>query len=144
MHWLAEQVKNLHDLINRHRQYKELAAAKVAGSEQAEKQAREAFLAAVREFVEGIAGRDGVAACFASHEGLLVESAGDLDDFEALAAMAQGVIEAGVNASINLDLGDLRQMVIVGSKQKVALFWVGQIAVGILGAHDVQLAQLLS
>ena len=144
MHWLAEQIESLHELRNRHRQYRELSAKNVAGADAAEKQSREAFRDQLRELVESISGREGVDACFASHEGLLVESSEADEEFEALAAMAQGSIEAGMDASDSLDLGELRQMVIVGKKKKLALFWIGQITLGILSPVETHLGQVLS
>ena len=144
MHWLAEHIESLHELANRHSQYRELSAKKVAGSEAAEKQARSAFRTELRELIKSIAEKKGIDACFASHEGLLVDSSGDAGEFEALAAIAQGSIEAGAAASSSLQLGKLRQMVIVGDEKKLALFWIGQIALGILCPVETHLAQQLS
>ena len=143
MHWLAEQLKQLGELGARHQQYRDLASVEVAGSATAEKRAREAFLAAVGELVQEISNRAGVLACFAAHEGLLVEMAGEYQDFEALAAMAQSCLEAGQEAGENLQLGALRQMVIIGQQRKLALFALGQIAVGILARGEAHLAQTL-
>lgn len=144
MHWLAEQLKNLHELESRSLQYRDLSALNVAGSAAAEKQAREAFVTAVCRLVEEVAGRAGVEACFAAHEGLVVHTAGRTDDAEAMAAMAQNCLDTGRVAATSLKLGAVQQMVVVGEQQKLALFAIGQMALGILGMSDANLASALS
>lgn len=144
MHWLAEQLGQLHALASRHRQYKELSEKNVAGSADAEKQARTAFLSSVHELVQEISRRQGVEACFAAHEGLLVEIGGQLAEFEALGAMAASCIQAAEKAADSLALGEMNQMVIIGERQKLALFAVGGMALGILAKSSTGLAQVLS
>jgi predicted regulator of Ras-like GTPase activity (Roadblock/LC7/MglB family) len=144
MHWLAEQIRNLQKLAERHIQYRDLAALEVGGSDEAEKEAREAFLEAVRELVAGIAGRPGVEACLVSHDGLLVEAEGNLEDLEPLAAMAQSCFESGARTAESLELGKMQQMLVIGEQQKIALFRVGHMVLGILAMSETNLAQVLA
>jgi predicted regulator of Ras-like GTPase activity (Roadblock/LC7/MglB family) len=120
-----------------------MVTVRVKGAEQAEKEARRVFLAAVKELVARIAAHQGVTASFACHDGLLLEKAGRALDLEAFAAMSQSLINSGIGAASHLSLGHLHQMAIVGHEHKLALFWLGQIAVGIVSPTHVQLREIL-
>jgi predicted regulator of Ras-like GTPase activity (Roadblock/LC7/MglB family) len=122
MHWLESQVRRLNGLVAQRRQLMD-AAADVAA-------------AAVR--------RQGVTACFVCHDGLMIETAGSPVDFEALSAMTQQWMVAGKEAASTLALGAVRQMVIVGAEHKLALFVIGQLAVGILSPSEVVLSRVLA
>lgn len=131
MHWLEAQVERLSVLAE---------ALKRA----ADKEARRAFVAAVEEVAAAVAQHDGVTACFVCHDGLLIETAGRAPDFEALSAMAQQWLVAGKEAALTLALGKVQQMVIVGHEHKLALFVIGQLAVGILSPSTVLLGRALA
>ena len=132
MHWLESQVERLHALIETQRRAADA------------KEARHAFLAAVEEVASAVVRRAGVTACFVCHDGLLIETAGRAPDFEALSAMTQTWMVAGKEAALTLSLGRVRQMVIVGHEHKLALFVIGQLAVGILSPSAVVLGQALA
>ena len=144
MHWLQEEMNKLHDLLERHQEYKQMDNAEVEGAKEAEKQTRENFFAAISGLVSDIADHRNVDACFACHEGLLVENSGRFKDFEALAAVGQNLIQSGIEATQSLNLGDMQQLVVVGSKKKMALFWVGEIGIGIIARKRTKLHELLS
>lgn len=131
MHWLESQVERLSLLAD-------------AQQRAADKEARRAFVAAVEEVAAEVARHDGVTACFVCHDGLLIETAGRAPDFEALSAMAQQWLVAGKEAALTLALGKVRQMVIVGHEHKLALFVIGQLAVGILSPSTVLLGRALA
>lgn len=101
---------------------------------------RRAFIEHVGELVDEIARREGVTAAFASYEGLLVAASGIATDFEAMAAMAQASLVPAWRSADVLELGDLRQMLLVGEQQKLALIWVGPVTLGIVSASEVSLA----
>ncbi len=143
MHWLSDKLQNLEDLLNRLNEYRGMDAAAVAGAEAAAKKTREAFADTVRELVTAIAIREGITACFACHDGLLVESSGQSQDFERLAAEGQKLINQGTSSLERLEFGEFQQMVLVGRKEKVALFWMGQIGIGIVAAKDTVLSEQL-
>jgi predicted regulator of Ras-like GTPase activity (Roadblock/LC7/MglB family) len=133
-HWLETQLERLHRLAERHER-----APHSDG-----KQARRDFREAVGEVTAEVARREGVTACFVCHDGLLVETAGRAPDFDALSAMAQQWMVAGKEAALTLSLGKVRQMVIVGEEHKLALFVIGQVAVGILSPSSVSLGRALA
>ncbi len=143
MHWLGEQLQGLEDLLVRLNEYKGMDAKAVAGAEAAAKQTREAFAETVRELVSAIASREGVSACFACHEGLLMESAGSYSDFERLAVEGQKLIDQGTSSVSRLDFGEFQQMVLVGKDKKVALFWMGEVGIGIVSTKDTLLSEQL-
>lgn len=132
MHWLESQVERLNGLSE--------TMARAAAS----KEARQGFRQAVEDLATAVARRAGVTACFVCHDGLLIETAGRAPDFEALSAMAQHWMVAGKEAALTLSLGKVRQMVIVGQEHKLALFVIGQLAVGILSPAAVVLGQALA
>ena len=143
MHWLSDKLQNLEDLLTRLQEYKGMDAAAVAGAEAAAKKTREAFAETVRELVTAIAIREGIIACFACHDGLLVQSSGTYSDFERLAAEGQKLINQGKASLERLNFGGFQQMVIIGEKEKLALFWMGEIGIGIVAAKDTVLSEQL-
>jgi predicted regulator of Ras-like GTPase activity (Roadblock/LC7/MglB family) len=132
MHWLESQVERLHGLSE--------SLARASDS----KEARHQFREAVEDVACAVVRRAGVTACFVCHDGLLIETAGRAPDFEALSAMAQQWMVAGKEAALTLSLGKVRQMVIVGHEHKLALFVIGQLAVGILSPSGVVLGRALA
>jgi len=132
VHWLESQVERLHALVE--------SQMRAPGN----KEARHAFLSAVEDVTSAVVRRAGVTACFVCHDGLLIETAGRAPDFEALSAMAQHWMVAGKEAALTLSLGKVRQMVIVGHEHKLALFVIGQLAVGILSPSAVVLGRALA
>jgi predicted regulator of Ras-like GTPase activity (Roadblock/LC7/MglB family) len=122
MHWLETQVERLHALVAR----------------------RHELVGAAGELATATVRRDGVTACFVCHDGLLIETAGRAVDFEALSAMTQQWMVAGKEAAATLALGKVQQMVIVGAEHKLALFVIGQLAVGILSPSAVVLSRVLA
>lgn len=170
MHWLRDQLNAIHTLLERYEkerardtearlagpQDRMLAVASgdgaatrravdaVDASSSRTSSARRAFHEALTEAAEGICARRGITACVVAHEGLVVtqSGAGAMDD--ALAATTQVCLSTANGASSTVELGHPRQMVIVGDDQKIALFFVGQMVVGILSPADTVLAETLS
>lgn len=139
-HWLADCLRQLQELGERHVRAKGLYAAGAADARAADS-ARRDYLTALAEMVEQVQRRPGVSACFVCHDGLLVTQAGTDHSFEALAAIAQRCLEAANQAT--KEIGEIRQMVLAGDDGKLALFCLGPIVVGIRGALDANLAQSL-
>lgn len=100
---------------------------------------RQPLAALLRE----VASRDGVTACFACHEGLLVDAAG-IADFDAFAALAQQLAAAADQSSRALGVGDPEQLLIVGRQRKLALLVVPPFAIGVVAQATVRLAQALA
>jgi len=145
MHWLADQVERVAARADSFQAASSSALGDAPLPEPARQQeARRAYLAAVRELVEHVAQREGVTACFACHDGLVLHSAGEAPDFEALSAMTQASLTAAREAALALSLGRVKQLVLVGEEHKLALLVVGLLAIGILSPKDVQLGQTLA
>jgi predicted regulator of Ras-like GTPase activity (Roadblock/LC7/MglB family) len=134
MHWLETQVERLHGLAQKPQ----------SRSSGLKKELRREFLDAVAELAAATVQRAGVSACFVCHDGLLIETAGRASDFEALSAMTQHWMVAGNEAAATLALGRVQQMVIIGDEHKLALFVIGQLAVGILSPSAVVLSRVLA
>lgn len=128
-HWLGDEVAALADHAGA-----QLAAAP---------DARRAFLARVEQVVEGAGRRAGVSGVFASYEGLLVAMSGD-GDFESVAALAQRMLEPTADAWESRALGDVRQLLVVGSREKLALVCVGPVVLGVMSPTDVRLAEAMA
>ena len=143
MHWLSEQVRNIHKLSKEYEEYRTMPSEDHHGIDQVKRKARQDFFDALESLVADISMREGVDGCFASYKGLLVDSGGE-SDFEALAAMTEKLIDAGVTTCARRNMGGLKQMGVVGDGRKVALFWFSEIAVGIIGDAAVSLGSLLS
>lgn len=95
------------------------------------------------DLVREIGAREGVQACFACHDGLLVETAGAAD-FEALAAMSQRLVEAGSQPALHHMLGPARQALLSGTTQKLALLIIEPFVVGVVAGAQLRLAQALA
>jgi len=138
MHWLEARVRWLHGLAEAHEN------ALVAGRWSERESTRTTLVAGLREVVSEVATRSGVTACFAAHEGLAVETAGRAPDFEALSAMTQSSMVSSRDVATTLSLGRVQQMVIVGEEHKLALFFIGPLALGVLAPAGVQLGDVLA
>ncbi len=128
-HWLGEQVEALQGLSG--------ARADAAPA------ARRDFLSRVERVVEGAAGRPGVRAAFAAYEGLLVAESGAAD-FESVAALAQRMLEPASDAWESRALGEVRQLLVVGATEKLALVRVGPVVLGVLSPVEVRLAEAMA
>lgn len=102
------------------------------------------FLAVVSTLINDLVRRPGVTAAFACHDGLLLDGAGNGVDLEALGAIGQSSSLTAKSAAAVLSMGAVRQLLIIGDAQKVALFVVGAISVGVLAPEEVELSAALS
>jgi hypothetical protein len=125
MAWLEEHVERL----------RQLAAELPAGAPHCRD--------VLGELVREIGARHGVQACFACHDGLLVETAG-VADFEALAAMSQRLIEAGQQPALHQMLGPARQALVSGTASKLALLIIEPFTVGVVASARERLAKSLA
>jgi predicted regulator of Ras-like GTPase activity (Roadblock/LC7/MglB family) len=143
MHWLATEVERLLSLSESLMQGTRGGTAETSPAKLPEK-SRAQFLGAVRGMVQDVAKHQGVTACFACHDGLVLAGSGRGVDFEALSAMAQACMAVSKDAASALSLGRVQQLVLVGNEHKLALLAVGQLSIGILSPCDVELAAALS
>jgi predicted regulator of Ras-like GTPase activity (Roadblock/LC7/MglB family) len=145
MHWLETELDKLRQIADAGAAGPE-APSTLTGLVELVPRRRErgqAFMAALRRLVVRTAERSGVTACFACHDGLVVEVAGHACDFEALSALTQVSMSAGHQTAEALALGPVSQMLIVGEEHKLALILMGSVAIGILAPSTVNLASAL-
>jgi predicted regulator of Ras-like GTPase activity (Roadblock/LC7/MglB family) len=126
-HWLADQIAALQRLAN-----------PTTGEE------REAFQVALHTLVEEVSQRRGVSSCVVGHEGFVVATSGRVLDAERLAAMSQLCLATGNHSDVELGLGGLQQMLLVGEKMKVVLFQVGEMSIAIHARTGVDLGVALA
>lgn len=131
MHWLADRIEYLLDI----------AVPEGLGASDAARQRRRVFLDAVGALIDEVAARPGVSAAFASYEGLVVAAAGQAE-FEGLAAMAQSAMEPARHSAGVSELGPLKQLVLIGERNKLALIRVGPVTVGLLSDTRTVLAEV--
>ena len=72
-----------------------------------------------------------------------IDAQGASEDLEAVSAMVQLSAAASGHAAARLRLGSLRQMVIVGLDQKLALLVIGELMLGILAPTTTDLGEVL-
>lgn len=128
-HWLGDAVEGL----ARHPGAQGDAAPTVRGD----------FLARVEQVVDGAGQRPGVDGVFAAYEGLLVAQSGN-GDFESFAALAQRLLEPTADAWESRALGRVRQLLVVGTREKLALVCVGPVVLGVMSPVDVRLAEAMA
>ncbi|MFW5443414.1 MAG: roadblock/LC7 domain-containing protein [Methylococcaceae bacterium] len=104
---------------------------------------RSEFMAALNTIVSNIALHSGVTGCLISYDGLVMAKAGEIPDFDALAAVTQDyVVTANKGAKI-LDLGKVQQMVVIGATHKTAIVIIGEMALCVLSPQDTNLSETL-
>ena len=127
MHWLSNRVSRL---------------AELAPLPRAARREREHFFSELASLVDEAGDREGVDVAFACHEGLLMAAAGaEAGEAEALAALAQVLLESLASRPGGLSLGDMRQLVVVGALHKLALVQIGPVTLGLRSPHGVSLAR---
>lgn len=144
MHWFESKIEQLCTLA---REYRELSTVKDAvgnGPPDATPHARRSRLvAAVHALVEDVSRQPGVSACLVSVDGLVLAMAGKAPDFEGLAAYTQTCLGAASQAAHGLEIGDIRQIVVVGDRQKIAIVTIGELALCILSPANTVLLSAL-
>lgn len=137
MHWLEQRLGALHDAVNRH------AAFRHTSDTDAARAARQGAIDKLHELVEEVEVRPGINGCFASHEGMLVASAGD-HDLEQYAALAQRLFDISETSATSEEIGAFEQLVVIGAALKVAMFRVGDFTVGVVAPKATQLGTVLA
>ncbi len=105
--------------------------------------ARASLLSAFERTTKQIADREGITAALVSHDGLVLAQAGRLPDFDAFAAVAQGLMRAATTGAQTMALGRARQLVLVGDEHKFALFRIGPMVLSIICPLGTQLSHVL-
>ena len=94
--------------------------------------------------VERLGRVEGIMGAFASQEGLVMDAAGGSLDFDAFAAVAQQMRHMCIQAGDTLALGSPRQLVFSSTHHKLALFFAGDIDIGVVAPKEVSLARAIA
>ncbi len=132
MHWFESQIAELISLADNYAEQNSSRQHEPSPYNQASNISRGEFVSALNNVVANVAMHTGVSGCLISYDGLVMAMAGEVPDFEALAAVTQECVQAGTKGAKMLDIGDVQQMVIVGSKQKIAIVTIGGLALCVL------------
>ncbi|MGH8551181.1 MAG: hypothetical protein ACRERU_21755 [Methylococcales bacterium] len=144
MHWLEDRIQQLYQSEQKYSAIRRSQTANKGIAERSkEREFRSSFLDDIKQLVQTVSDIHGISGCIACHDGLLVAQAGNLSDFEAVAAIAQECISTAAKSTSPLELGALRQVSIVGDQAKLALIAMGEITVGIVCPVETVLSQVL-
>ena len=93
----------------------------------------------LRGLVRTIAKRDGVRSCFAVREGHVVQSSGEMLDYDALGEGCWTLITTCAALADQLGLGTPQQELLLGDVRKLAMIRVGPVMLGIVADADTSL-----
>ena len=128
MHWFESQIAELILLADKYAEQNTSRQRESKPYSQESDARRGEFVTALNTVVANVAMHTGVSGCLISCDGLVMAMAGEVPDFDALAAVTQECVEAGTKGAKILDMGHVQQMVIVGSRHKIAIVTIGGLA----------------
>jgi len=144
MHWFESEVSELIVLANKYTEHR-------AQNEEPEVIERKLdahrgdFVEALNKVVTNIALHSDISSCLISLDGLVMAMAGDKkSDFDALAAVTQEYVVSAKKGSKTLSLGDVQQIVVIGSEHKIAIVTIGEMALSVFSPRSTYLAVSLS
>jgi predicted regulator of Ras-like GTPase activity (Roadblock/LC7/MglB family) len=143
MHWFESQLALLDQLAEAYRTSQQQSTTDIVNVSEEIRLKRSQFIDAVQALVNKVIKVKGITACAAYHDGLVLAHSGKTPNIDALGAMIQESIGVAQQGTAILSLGDIQQIVIVGSINKVAMLSVGPITLCILSIKDTNLASAL-
>ncbi|OHX36886.1 hypothetical protein BJL95_19480 [Methylomonas sp. LWB] len=144
MHWFESQLAELDRLAAAYSAAQRQPSDDLVSTSASLRTKRGEFIAALQTLVDGVVRIKGIHACAAYHEGLILASAGQLPHADALGALIEDSIGVARDSSAILKLGDIEQLVIVGSTSKVAVLNIGPVVLCIACPKATNLAAALS
>ncbi|NOV30270.1 MULTISPECIES: roadblock/LC7 domain-containing protein [unclassified Methylomonas] len=146
MHWFESQLAQLDTLADDYLAARRQPAADIVNVSEATRLKRAAFIDAVQSVVDKVVKINGVSACAAYHDGLILAQSAEAPnmDADAFGAIIQETIRAAQHGETSLGLGEIEQIVIVGAVNKLAMLSVGPIILCISSPKGVNLASVLS
>lgn len=144
MHWLERQIAELDRLAEDYLDTQRRQVNDIVLVSEDMRDKRRCFIEALQTLVDRVVKIKGVSACVAFHEGLVLAGSGKLPNVDALGAMIQESIGVALKGAGILSLGEIRQIVIVGETDKVAMLSVGPVILCITSPKAVNLASALS
>ncbi|MDX8129371.1 roadblock/LC7 domain-containing protein [Methylomonas sp. EFPC1] len=144
MHWFESQLAQLDTLADDYLTARRQPAADIVNVSEATRLKRAAFIDAVQSVVDKVVKINGVSACAAYHDGLILAQSAEAPNMDAFGAIIQETIRAAQHGETSLGLGEIEQIVIVGAVNKLAMLSVGPIILCISSPKGVNLASVLS
>ncbi|MEI8570501.1 roadblock/LC7 domain-containing protein [Methylomonas sp. LW13] len=144
MHWFESQLAQLDTLADDYLAARRQPAADIVNVSEATRLKRAAFIDAVQSVVDKVVKINGVSACAAYHDGLILAQSAEASNMDAFGAIIQETIRAAQHGETSLGLGEIEQIVIVGAVNKLAMLSVGPIILCISSPKGVNLASVLS
>jgi len=145
MHWFESQLATLDQLaLAYHNAQQQPEASDIVNISEDIRFKRNEFITAVQKLVDDVIRVEGITACAAYHDGLILAYAGKPSDVDALGAIIQESIGVAKQGTALLSLGEIEQIVIIGASNKVAMLNVGPITCCILSPKTTNLASALS
>lgn len=144
MHWFESQLAQLDTLADDYLAARRQPAADIVNVSEATRLKRAAFIDAVQAVVDKVVKIEGVSACAAYHDGLILAQSAEASNMDAFGAVIQETIRAAQHGETSLGLGEIEQIVIVGALNKLAMLSVGPIILCISSPKGVNLAAVLS
>ncbi len=141
-HWFENKLAVLHNLFVRYSKARAMDS-RAANADEVGRYTRKQLKAAMDETLEDLARREAVTGCIVCHDGLILAQAGNVLDFEAMAAIAADCFHTAARGADTLALGNASQMVIVGEEHKLVLFRIGAMILGILSPRHAVLSMAL-
>lgn len=143
MHWLESQLTLLDRLAADYLSAQQQTEEDIVRTSEDLRIKRGRFIDALQALVDDIMEVKGISACSAYHEGLVLAGSGRMPNIDALGAMIQESVGVARKGAAILSLGDIEQILIVGSTEKVAMLSVGPIVLCIACPRAINLASAL-
>ncbi len=141
MHWLETQLQTLHELAEA---YDKCRADNSDENGEEIRETRTLFINNVQSLVDTIVKLPEISGCVAGHDGFILAKAGSVLDTDALGAVIQESMVIAERCKSQLNLGSIKQIVIVGENNKIAMISVAPVTLCILSPTHCNLADLLS
>lgn len=143
MHWLESQLTALKQLADTYVVSQQQSEADIVNSSADMRQKRSQFIQAVQTLVDNVSKVKGITACAAFHDGLILANSKQTHNIDAFGACAQESLHAAQLGAEMLSLGNVEQIVIVGTINKVAMLSVGPLILCISCPKQINLASAL-
>lgn len=143
MHWFESKLEELQRLADDYVLAQKQSDSDIVNISEALRQKRGLFIDTVQRLVNDVSNIKGISACAAYHDGLILAQSKAIPTGEAFGATIQETMQAAQQGANILDIGPIEQIVIVGTKQKVAMLSIGALVFCIACPKHINLAALL-
>ncbi|NOU14729.1 MAG: roadblock/LC7 domain-containing protein [Methylococcaceae bacterium] len=144
MHWFESELVLLDQLAELYLKSQQQSGTDIVNVSEDIRIKRGRFIGALQSIVNKVVNLNGINACAAYHEGLVLAYAEAMPNIDALGVMIQESVNVTQQSARILKLGDIQQIVIVGAVNKVAMLSVGPVVLCIVCSNAINLASVLS